>query len=784
MEMSMPRLVHGTPHGTELRLPGLPSGWRAPLHRDGLAIVASSGLSSAVGLLYWVLAARLFPPEVVGVNAVALSTMMLIGGVAHLNMTYALLRFVPVAGRAARRLVAVGYLVAVTIAALAGAGFALGAGAWAPELVEAAGQGPLIAFFAIAAPVWTLFTLQDYVLTAVGRATVVPAENILFALLKIGLLVVAAFAAVSGGIALSWVAATAVIVLLINLWLLLRVLPAHGRARADRAVPVTVGGVARFVRADFAGALFQQAAMMGLPMVVLARLGPQAAAVYNVVWQFGLALYLVPSGMGQSLVAHGAADPGRVEKARRETVRRALLLVVPAAVALVLGGRLVLWVFGEHYADAGALALALIALSAVPNVITAATTSTARVRQRRGVQFGVPAAVSVLAISVSWVLMPRLGIVAVGLAWLLAQCLVAGVVLVVKAPWLPTPLARPIDAVRTAALLRRIGPGAIRQAGGRGTDTWRIGEALAGGSESVVVTVGPPDGPRALLKASDTSRGRAGLRRQTEALAALHADPRIRHWTPLIPRPLGAAEIGDSYCVTESLLSGDPGPRALADPARRARFVSSAVDTISELHRCTAAVRPAGDGELDHWVHGPMAAVVPALPAGLRAEAELLAGELDARLRGRAVPVGWTHGDYLPVNLLTGPDERISAVVDWCTADELGMPVLDVALFLQVAQATAEGEELGTLVVRWVADMPGREADVLERCQAALGASVIEPEVLVLLGWLQHVNHCVSASPRTAANPVWNRRNLRAVVRQAAGLLPARRVPAARSPDA
>jgi aminoglycoside phosphotransferase (APT) family kinase protein len=377
----------------------------------------------------------------------------------------------------------------------------------------------------------------------------------------------------------------------------------------------------------------------------------------------------------------------------------------------------------------------------------------------------------------SWVLMPRLGIVAVGLAWLLAQCLVAGVVLVAKAPWLPTPLAGPIDAVRTAALLRRIGPRAIRQAGGRDTDTWRTGEALAGGSESVVVTVGPPDGPRALLKASDTSRGRAGLRRQTEALAALHADPRIRHWAPLIPRPLGAAEIGDSYCVTESLLCGDPGPRALADPARRARFISSAVDTISELHRCTAAVRPAGDGELDHWVHGPMATVVAALPAGLRAEAEMLAGELDARLRGRPVPVGWTHGDYLPVNLLTGPDERISAVVDWCRADELGMPVLDVALFLEVAQATAAGEELGTLVVRWVADMPTQEADVLERCQAALGASVIEPEVLVLLGWLQHITHCLSASARTAANPVWNRRNLRAVVRQAARLLAAGRAP-------
>jgi aminoglycoside phosphotransferase (APT) family kinase protein len=297
----------------------------------------------------------------------------------------------------------------------------------------------------------------------------------------------------------------------------------------------------------------------------------------------------------------------------------------------------------------------------------------------------------------------------------------------------------------------------------------------------VVAAVGPPEGPRALLKASDTPGGEAQLRRQTEALAALHADPRIRHWTPMIPRLLGTARIGDSYCVTESLLDGAPGPWALADPARRARLTSSAVAAISELHRCTTAVRPAGGAELDHWVHEPMAAVVAVLPAGLRADAERLAGVLDARLRGRAVPVGWTHGDYLPVNVLTGPDARVSAIVDWCTADERGMPVLDVALFLQMAEAMAEGEELGPLVLRWVADMPPREADVLERCQAALGASVIEPEVLVLLGWLQHVSLNVSTSARFAANPVWNRRNVRVVVREAGGLLAAGPVRAASS---
>ena len=109
---------------------------------------------------------------------------------------------------------------------------------------------------------------RDYVLTAVNRATAVPIENLVFSVLKIGLLVAVALAAVPGGIALSWVVATALIVLPINLWLLIRLLPAHGGKSIDRAVPITAGAVGRFVGADYVGALFWQAALMGLPVLV------------------------------------------------------------------------------------------------------------------------------------------------------------------------------------------------------------------------------------------------------------------------------------------------------------------------------------------------------------------------------------------------------------------------------------------------------------------------------------------------------------------------------------
>ncbi|WP_214401925.1 phosphotransferase [Pseudonocardia lacus] len=760
---------------------GRPGGRLAPAHRDGLALVLSSGLTSAVGLLYWVIAARLFPPAVLGVNQVALNTMMLLGSVAHLNMTYALLRFVPVAGLAARRLVGFGYLAAIIFAAIVGGVFALGAGVWAPQLVEGWGHGRLIVFFLVATPVWSLFVIQDFVLTAVKRATAVPAENAVFSVLKIALLLVAFVGAVDGGIAISWVISTAVIVLGINVWLLLKVLPAHGRATVSDATPITLGGFTRFIRADYAGAVLWQCALFGLPLLVLARLDAESAAVYGIVWTISQALYTVSSGMGQSMVAHSASDLAGLEKARKAMVRRAMTLVVPVAAVVSIGAPLWLMVFGDHYAANGSMALILASLSAIPNVITASTVNAARVRQRMGVLFGVPATLAVSVILGSWLLMPHIGITAVGLSWLVAQTLMAIGILIATAPWLPPLLSTRIDAMRSAALVRRVRPLA-HEHNAASPEEWDLGELIAGKSDSIVIDFkNLSGGTGALLKAADSVAGRSQLLRQTEVLDRLHADTRLGGWRSLVPTIERAGYVGGSYCIVEARLPGERGVGALYDLSRTRRFRSSAIATISEFHRLTSTPVVAGDAQLVRWIHEPMAEVVGALPKAHRPAALALADLLADHVRGAVVATGWAHGDYTPDNVLTDPAGQVVAVIDWCQADELGMPLMDVSGFHLVATfMVTDGAELGATVLNRLTDIRPADHQLFARTQRMLGSDVLDSRVVMLLGWLMHVAHNIEKSSQFAANPLWVRRNLVTVVQGAPELLsrpsrPARR---------
>jgi len=403
-------------------------GWRAPQHRDGMALVLSSGVSSAIGMMFWVLAARLFDQDTVGVNSAALSAVTLLASASHLNLGNAILRFVPASDRR-RALVAGCFAVGLGWGAVVGLGFGIGANVWAPDLVAAVGHPALIAFYLISVPIWTVFVLQDSALTAIKRAPLVLVENLAFALLKIALLVAAAWLGLTFGIAVGTLAATALLVVVVVTYLT-RTLRTQAAPEPHTVQPVTARDLAGFVGVDYAGNLAWQAAVFGLPLIVIALTDAGNAAVYGMAWQITYALYLVASGMGKSMVAHSAAgDSVAIERARRGMDRKAIMLVLPGSVVVAIGSYLILSVFGSRYAETGALLLALLALSAIPNVVTNSALWEARVRRDRAVQFGLPAATSAAVITSTLVLIPTMGITGVGWAWLGAQSVAAAAIL-------------------------------------------------------------------------------------------------------------------------------------------------------------------------------------------------------------------------------------------------------------------------------------------------------------------------------------------------------------------
>ena len=511
------------------RLKALATGWRDPQSRDGMALVLSSAVSSAVGLLYWVVAARMFDPTTVGINTTVVSTLGLLGIIAQLNLGSAMLRFVPVVGRGARTLVAACYATGIGAAVVIGTGFALGAGWWAPELQAAVGAGALVAYFALATPFWTVFNMQDYLLTGIKRATVVPFENLGFALLKIVLLVVGGLLGFSGAIAGSWALGTAVTVVAITIYLL-RVLPPH-QPKAERPPsPVTLRSLRGFVAADWVGSMCLTLVNFGLPLLVFARLGADSAATFGVTWQLAYALYLVPTGMGQSLVAHVGRRPVRAGRrvpadAHQVADARGARRARPARA----GSWLVLMVFGEHYAETG---------SAAARARRAVGRARVREPRRDRRRPGAPAArrastgsrwrSAVIVIPAVWVLMPRWGLTGVGVALVGGQGIVA-------AGGAAAPLRPPLGQRLTPADPDRGVASCPRQGARRGAGRLRRRLRAVG-------TAGRGVRRRGIAGGGDARAGRAGRRGAVQPGERRGRGDRVEHGRRAAHVGAGAAD--------------------------------------------------------------------------------------------------------------------------------------------------------------------------------------------------------------------------------------------------
>lgn len=801
------RLLSTMSVGTAIRrapLEWLVSHLRVPLYREGYALVLSSGVTSVVGVLYWVLAARTYSPHVVGVNSAAIYAMMFLAGVAQLNLASALRRFVPVTGRGTGRFVLLAYLMGMSFAALLGLVFVLGVDRWSPNLSFLASSPQWVVGFTLATMAWCLFSLEDGVLAGLRNAVWVPIENTLYSFAKIALLLAFIGFFPAYGVFASWTLGLLVAVVPVNVLIFTRLIPGHADAAADRPNLPTRRQIASYIGADYIGSIFALASGILVPVVVLELAGATANAYFALPWVIAWSVYLISANMGYSLVVSGASDEARLETYIRQAFVQTARLVLPATLMLVVAAPVVLRLFGRNYAEEGTILLQLLALAAVPNMVTALYLSVCRVQRRMSAVVLVLASQCVLFLASTVVLLNRYGIVGVGVAWLATQSIIAlGIVL---------------DSVRTSSRVPggfRLGQfaweldavGALLRLGGRARDTisdWRRAADVAEIADAVLARIPvEPDGaapsswtdrrlvrtvsdmtvlmlaapgeqPRAVLKLPRTEHAVAGLVRGSEVLSALQEDSRLRGWSGVLPKVLGQGEVVGCPYLVEKAVQGLPADRLLASADSAPTVLLAATTAISELHRRTAIELVLDENMIQHTFVRLVEETRGAYPRFSEGEHEAKLNRImrDVResLLGRAVALSWIHGDFGPGNVFVTEDgTTVTGIVDWELASSKGLPLVDVVQLLVSTRMLLLRRELGRVVGDLLADGWTRdERELLAAAQSQIPGEPLELRAVLLLSWLRHVHGNLLKSTRYGRNPLWLRRNIDSVLKSAA----------------
>ncbi|WP_239334068.1 hypothetical protein, partial [Frankia sp. CiP3] len=415
---------------------------RGVLYRNGLALVVNSGVSSLLGSAYWILAARTATPATVGAATALVAALTTLSTLAQFSFGGAFATFLPSAGASARSLVLIGYGVATGASLLLGTVFVLVIPRMSPALAVLGRPSAAIGF-TLAVALWSIFSLQDSVLTGLRAALWVPIENVAYSATKLAVLAALAAGGRSDALSLfgSWALPPVVFIAAVSwlLWTRLLPLPARPTAGgpAGTTAGTTLGGTTemfRFLSGDAVGMLFAQVATTFLPVLVVVRMGSTAGGAFGIAWMLTVSVDLITIGMGISLTVEGAQPGANVDALHTAVLRRVLPVVAAVGAAGIAAAPAILKIFGTTYAEQATTLLRLLLLGGMARAVTVLAVCAARARRQAG-RIVVLQAVPAMIITVGvWQFAQPRGLPAVGLAWVAGQSVTAMIAVMISRP--------------------------------------------------------------------------------------------------------------------------------------------------------------------------------------------------------------------------------------------------------------------------------------------------------------------------------------------------------------
>ncbi|MET9726759.1 lipopolysaccharide biosynthesis protein [Streptomyces zaomyceticus] len=452
------------------------------MFRNAYALMLSTGVSAALGLGFWLIAARYYTEEAVGQGSAAIAAQRMLASITATTLSGAVVRYVPRAGRATGPLVVRLYLVSTVVVAVACGVFLLTLDLWGPSYAPLGTVSAGI-FFTASAVGWALLTLQDGVLTGLRRAIWVPVGNAVFSLGKLVLLVLLAAAVPVLGVFVSWAAAIVLSVLPLGWLVFRRLIPQQARADRDREPP-GMREIGRFIAGDSVGAFFSLVMISLLPVMVAVRFDAAHNAFFYTAYTVGGTMEFMAINMASSLTAHASHSPESLAEGVRGALRRMILLLVPVVLVLVVFAPLILAPFGQSYTDNGSTVLRLLAAAALPRVAVELYIGVLRVQGRTGMLAVLQGAMCLMVLGSAAMLLGPYGISGAGIAVLGSMTLMA----VASVPGLRATLKgrAPAERPRAAARVKE------RAEDGYGTNWARESAYLRGAHESVTPAFGIP----------------------------------------------------------------------------------------------------------------------------------------------------------------------------------------------------------------------------------------------------------------------------------------------------
>ncbi|KKQ97566.1 MAG: hypothetical protein UT23_C0011G0037 [Candidatus Woesebacteria bacterium GW2011_GWA1_39_12] len=400
------------------------------LYGNSIYLMLSTAIMAFFGFFFWIINARLFTPEQVGIATTLISVMTLISSFSLLGLGNGLIRYLPTSERKNKKINTAFTLVGLTSIIITII-YLLFIKIISPSLLFVRENVFFSLLFIIFIAFTSLANLSENIFIAYRSSLYVLLKNTIFSIIKIVLPIFlislgayGIFASVGIAMAISFLLSVGFLVRKFNYLIKLIV---------DTDV---VKRIFKFSLGNYAAGFIGGLPAMVLPILITNSIGAKFSAYFYMDMMIINFLYIIPMATSQSLFAEGSYGEMELKTHLKKAIKIISLILIPAIILTLSLGKYVLLAFGRSYSNEGVILLQLLTVSVIFNSINYIIGAIFRIKNMVKELIILGFVNSCLVLFLYMVLI-KYGLFGVGIAWMLGQVItsVVSIIMLVKSKY-------------------------------------------------------------------------------------------------------------------------------------------------------------------------------------------------------------------------------------------------------------------------------------------------------------------------------------------------------------
>ena len=316
-----------------------------PLYKNSIFTMASTLILGGLGFIFWILVARLYKTEMVGISTTLISTMTLLSSFTIMGFNSSLMRYLPKSTNK-NSLINTSFVIVTLVSILTSFIFLFGLNVFSPQLVFL----KLKPFYLISFTIFVIFcswnTLVESAFIAYRAASNILIKNSVISILKL----VLPFALIAFG-AYGIFTSTALAVAL-GVFIALLILGLKFKFKPSISVDIAlIKETSTYSFANYMTSFMFNMPSLVMPLIILNVLSAEYAAYYYIASMIQNILQIIPLATAQVLLTEGSYNEAELKQHVKKALVTIFAFLIPGVAAIVFWGRILLQFFGKSYAS-------------------------------------------------------------------------------------------------------------------------------------------------------------------------------------------------------------------------------------------------------------------------------------------------------------------------------------------------------------------------------------------------------------------------------------------------